>query len=286
MTDSSSSATELNPSTPTGLPSLDDAIRGGFKPEQLALLAGPTGAGKSALASQIALFASEWAAANNQGDVLYFSYEMSVSDLTTRLLIQATRGLRDGYHMPAGWSGRDRPLIEAAREKINALPLRITEAGAHDYLSLEVEISNNMQARGRRPALVVVDHLGLVGSANPGSDEEIRERVVRGLKEMARELKVPILALGQFTRRADLKNPDNRPNLSYLRGSSAIESAAHLVLLLHAPYIYLHDAEERKRLVASGARVNLIVAKNRSGTTTEIELEWIGPQLIFRELPR
>ena len=287
MAKPSSSQDALDLGTPTGIFALDDAIGGGIKPGQLVVLAGPTGGGKSALSTQIALYAAQWAAWNNKGDVLYFSYEMNAPELTNRLIIQATPEIRDGFHAPAGWSERDRPFVEASRKKISELPMRINEKGSGDWISLKAEIRDNTQSfsDGRRPALVVVDHIGLIGSADSGSDQEILDRVVRGLKTIATDLKVPVLALAQFSRKANSKNPDNRPLLSDLRGSSAIVSDANIVLLLHTPYIYLHDIEERRRLVASGAPVTLFVAKNRSGAQTDIDLEWVGPHLTFRERP-
>jgi len=99
-----------------------------------------------------------------QGEVLYFSYEMSPPELTNRLIIQATPKIRDGFHAPHGWSERDRPFIEVSRERISGLPLRINEKGSGDWISLEAEIRDNTQSfsDGRRPALVVVDHIGLI----------------------------------------------------------------------------------------------------------------------------
>ena len=274
--------------TPTCIPSLDDAIAGGIKPTQFVVLAGPTGGGKSALASLIALRAGEWAAKHDRGGVLMFSYEMSRKELTQRMLLQATPEIRDGYHAPHGFSERDRDIVRRSLEKIRALNIRIEDKGAEDISAIRGAVERYIQRVGKKPCLVIVDHMGLVGAKGTGgrdlSDTEAMSRVTRGLKNMARLLSIPVLALCQFSRAIDADTrEDHRPRLSDLKQSSSIEHDANIVLLLHAPYLYYKDKEERKRLVAAGAPVTLMVAKNRSGPTVDIELEWIGPRVTFRE---
>jgi replicative DNA helicase len=274
--------------TPTCIPSLDYAIAGGIKPTQFVVLAGPTGGGKSALASLIALRAGEWAAKHGKGGVLMFSYEMSRKELTQRMLLQATPEIRDGYHAPHGFSERDRPVVRASLEKIRALNIRIEDKGAEDISAIRGAVERYIQRTGMKPCLVIVDHMGLVGAKGSGgrelSDTEAMSRVTRGLKNMARLLSIPVIGLCQFSRAIDADTrEDHRPRLSDLKQSSSIEHDANIVLLLHAPYLYYKDKEERKRLVAAGAPVTLMVAKNRSGPTVDIELEWIGPRVTFRE---
>ena len=274
--------------TPTCIPSLDDAIQGGIKPSQLLILAGPTGGGKSALASLIALRAGQWAAEHDRGGILLFSYEMSKKELTQRMLIQATPEIRDGYHAPHGWSERDKPIVRESLERIRHLAIHIEDKGAEDISAVRGAVDRYIARKGKKPSLVIVDHIGLIGAKDArggaASDTEQMSRVTRGLKNMARLLEIPVMGLSQFNRQVDsLERPDHRPQLSDLKGSSSIEHDANIVLLLHAPYIYLKDREERKRLVATGAPVTLMVAKNRSGPQVDLDLEWIGPRGTFRE---
>ena len=241
-------ASGINLGTPTCIPSLDEAIAGGIKPTQLVILAGPTGGGKSALASLIALRAGEWASHNDRGGVLMFSYEMSRKELTQRMLLQATPEIRDGYHPPHGFSDRDKPIVRLSLEKIRALNIRIEDKGAEDISAIRGAVDRYIKRTGKKPVLVIVDHIGLVGAKGPGgrdlSDTEAMSRVTRGLKNMARLLEVPVMGLSQFNRAIDSDTrEDHEPRLSDLKQSSSIEHDANIVLLLHAPYLYWKDKE-------------------------------------------
>jgi replicative DNA helicase len=276
--------TEPELGTPTGLSTLDEAIAGGLKAGQLTILGGPTGSGKSALASQIALAAGQWAADHDRGGVLFFSYEMNAPELTTRLLRQATPEVRDGYRPPSGWSERDKPLVEASTARIRALPIRIEDEAAPSVSAIADTIRRSFGQTRRAPCLVIVDHLGLLGAPGARSDAEALHSVTRDLKNVARATGVPILALAQMNHQVDSdKRADHRPQLSDLRGSAAVEHDADLVLLLYAPHLYFRDREEAKRLTSQGAPVFLMVAKSRSGPISDVKLEWVGPHLTFRQ---
>jgi replicative DNA helicase len=273
----------IDPGTPSGFSSLDDVIRGGFKPGQLIVLAGQTGSGKSAMACLIALRAGEWAFKHDKGAVLIFSYEMSDKEITERMLIQTTPDLRDGYHYPHGFSERDKPAVQASLERMRDLLINIEDRSAEDVDGIKRAVQGYIQRTGKHPSLVVVDHVGLVGAKGANSDTEAVSRVTRGLKKMATRLEIPVLALAQFNRGAGNRDDDHTPRLSDLKQSSSIEQDANIVLLIDAPYIFMKNKEEMKRKVAEGAEVTLMVEKNRSGPRAYLDFEWIGPRVTFRE---
>jgi replicative DNA helicase len=273
----------IDPGTPTGFSSLDDVIRGGFKPGQLIVLAGLTGTGKSAMACLIALRAGEWAAKHDKGAVLIFSYEMSDKEITERMLLQTTPDLRDGYHYPHGFSERDKPAVRASLERMKDLLINIEDRSAEDVDGIKRAVQGYIQRTGKLPSLVIVDHVGLVGAKGANSETEAVSRVTRGLKKMATRLEIPVLALAQFNRGASNRDDDHTPRLSDLKQSSSIEQDANIVLLIDAPYIFMKNKEEMKRKVAEGAEVTLMVEKNRSGPRAYLDFEWIGPRVTFRE---
>ena len=282
MSKTSSPHDDADIGTPTGVPELDAALGGGLRRGQLAVLGGATLSGKTALASQIALSAARWAGGHSRGDVLYFSLDMNAQALTIRLLLASTPNLQDSYRIPGGWSERDRPLIAATAAKINALPLVIQGSCGATLDAIADFIQNDLDWMGRSPSLIVIDDVGLVLPAvsQQGRSGAMRS-VSRGLKKLAYELDAPVLALCQCNRQMNtgIVRP---PALTDLRCSIALEQDADLIALLHAPYLYLTDYEDRSRLITSGAPVSLAIFKNRRGAPADIALEWFGPRLSFR----
>ena len=277
--------TEVDPGTPTGFPSLDLAIQGGIKASQMVVVAGSTGSGKTALGSQIALRAAQWAALDpRRGDVLIFSFEMSQKELAIRILIQATPQIRFGYHPPAGFAEVDKPAVRAAVEHIAVLPIRIEEKAGETVGAVRAAVERHIQrAGGRKPCLVIVDHIGLLNAPKTSNRTEAVGQITRGLKNMARLLDIPVLALAQLNREVG-KRDDHKPQLTDLRESGSIEQDANIVLLIHRPSIY-HDEDVRKVEEAAGAEASIIVAKNRSGPTATIPMVWFGPLAVFSEPP-
>jgi replicative DNA helicase len=274
-----------DPGTTTGLLSLDRAIQGGIKKQQMVVLAGSTGSGKTAMATLIALRAAEWAARDNErGHVLFFSYEMSRKELGVRMLLQASPLIKDGYHPPNGFSERDKPTVRASLEAIRGLPLLIEERSGETVAAVRGAVERYIQREGRKPALVVVDHIGLLSAPRVTNRTEAVGQITRGLKNMARLLDVPVLALAQLSREIG-KREDHRPQLSDLRESGSIEQDANVVLLIYRESYYWRDVDERSQIEAEGAPVELYVAKNRSGPLTKVMLTWYGPHTTFSELP-
>ena len=128
--------------------------------------------------------------------------------------------------------------------------------------------------------LVVIDYLQLIQGSNKrnGSREQEISEISRSLKILAKELEVPVIALSQLSREAE-KRQDHRPMLSDLRESGAIEQDADIVMFLYRDDYY--DKESKKQNVAE-----VIIAKNRGGSTGTVELGWLGSYTKFVNLER
>lgn len=244
---------------PTGLSSFDNDM-GGLFPGELAILAARPGVGKTSFALQIASHNAE------QGRLVYFaSLEMSAAELALRLACGksgvSNRLVRIGK-MGADESKR---LSEAMNRQAKA-SLEI-----HDRSSLSIAgIRREIRKRKKRGlTLAVVDYLQLVAPDDRRLPREQQvARMVRSLKETAREYDIPLLCLCQLNRQAD---GDETPRLSQLRESGTIEQDSDVVLFLS-----MHEPKENESHNAV-----LTVAKNRNGETGPIRLNWDGPTTRF-----
>jgi len=245
---------------PSGFHDLD-RMTGGFKDSDLIIVAGRPSMGKTALALNIALHA----ALDAKKSIAIFSLEMSKEQLTERLLtsqaqIDAQR-LHRGLLSEAEFdrvSNSLGPLGEAA--------IYIDDSPSMDELTLQLKAR---QAKLRHAVdLIVVDYLQLMrGRAHGGDENRVQEvsSISRALKALARELRVPVIAISQLSRQPE-QRPDKRPILSDLRESGALEQDADLVVFLFRPEYY---KSEEKPGVAE-----VIVAKHRNGPTGMIELKF------------
>jgi replicative DNA helicase len=247
---------------PTGFAELD-RLTSGLQPGQLILVGGRPGSGKSAFMLQMARHAAEVA-----GPVAFLSYEMATNELTFRLLATSVRvplqELRSG-RLP---KGRDRDIgVEAAR--MAQLPLMIDDSPAVTAAG----IRSSMRRLARRVPLtaVFVDYLQLLRSDRRTDNraQEIGE-ISRGLKHLASELGVPIIAGSQLSRAA-IQGPGAgaaKPQLHHLRESGDLEQDASVVLLMHRPYA-------AGELGVPPSVASVLLAKQRSGPAgIEIPLEF------------
>ncbi len=224
----------------TGLEELDEVLAG-LRAGCVYVVGGRPGTGKTALGTQVA----EHAAAS--GTVLVFSLEMSGEQLVQRFL-----AARTGVPIPAIVRGALTPAqVVSLDEAARAVPPGLLVDDTSGLSILDIRARCRRFLLQSRPALVVVDYLGLVRPLGRGRtrEQEVAE-VSRGCKELAKELGAPVLVLSQLTRTPDREN--RRPALWDLRESGAIEQDADAVLLLHRPRTDEPEAE-------------LLVAKNRHG---------------------
>jgi replicative DNA helicase len=252
----------------TGFSELD-RLTGGFQPGQLIIVAARPGAGKSSLALQLARHMAETTGML----VPFLSYEMSQDELLFRMLASAMEydmsKLRSGDLAP----GMDREMSVQA-ERMAALQILIddnpppTISGVRSHL-------RRMAHRGQIGA-IVIDYLQLMDGDRRGRDanraEEISE-VTRGLKRMATELGVPVIALSQLNRQLE-QRPNKRPQLSDLRDSGSLEQDANLVLFVYRDSLYNSAADPKS--------AELIIGKQRSGASgLSIPLEFRGSSTKF-----
>lgn len=269
----------------TGLHGLDEAL-GGLQRSDLLIVAGRPGAGKTALATNIAFSVAkdlreQRLDGKKTGVVAFFSLEMSKSQLAARILSEHCR--------VSGWrirKGRvSQPEIESfmsAGETLGSLPIQIDQTGEIPIASLA------MRARALKKRLgielVVVDYLQLVkGSSRGRNDNRVQEvtEITGALKGLAKELDVPVIALSQLSRRVDERD-DKRPMLSDLRESGSIEQDADAVIFVYRDAYYLQKREpppgterhnEWKLLMdAAHGRAELIIGKNRHGPETTVHV--------------
>ena len=247
----------------TGIPELD-RMTDGFKPENLIVLAGRPGSGKTTMSLNFVEKAI-MQQREDQGAVLFFSMEMSADELLTKLLSSLSRidskRLRRDRMRPGEWD-----QLTSAVNLLRDQALYIDDTGA---LS-----SQEIRNRARRVAgtakldLVVVDYLQLMRSERH-HEQRVNEvaEFSGALKALAKELKVPVIALSQLNRAIEGR-PGKKPRMADLRDSGAIEQDADLILFVH------HDDEGKADDADEFGETQLIIGKHRTGATGAITLEF------------
>lgn len=248
---------------PSGIPDLD-ALTGGFEPGQLIILAARPGVGKTALALGIAD-----QAARADRPVLFCSLEMPKRELAMRVLAQRTgvsvHAMRAGTRDEGHWSALTRAAGEAARQR-----LFIDDKPAITLAYLRARAKRLARKHGLQ--LIVVDYIGLMRGEGQNRTQELGS-ISRGLKALAKELQVPVLACAQLNRAVESRN-DRRPHLHDLRDSGEIEQDADIVLMLHREEM-TNSAPEWKGVG------ELFMRKHRNGPTGDVWLRYIHHRTLF-----
>ncbi len=255
----------------TGYPGLDNETAG-LQPSELIILAARPSMGKTALALNI----SENVALRLREPVAVFSLEMSKESLLLRLLASEARV--DAHKFRTGHMGRDDwGKVTGALTNLADAPLWIDDSASSTVLEIGAKARRLKRDRGL--ALLVVDYLQLVVPSHMGRGTNRQEEVSsisRGLKGLAKELKVPVLVLSQLTRAPE--RDDRKPQLSDLRESGAIEQDADVVLFINRPNFYKTDLPEEDR-----AKAELIIAKQRNGPTGSMNFVFLARHTRFEE---
>jgi replicative DNA helicase len=258
--------------TPSGFTDLD-ALTGGFQPGNLIVLAARPSMGKSAAATNIA----EHAAVEAGVPVALFSLEMSETELAHRFLASQARvssdDLRKGRVRAEKW-----PKVLQAVEKLARAPIFVDDSS--DMSVLELRAKSRRLAARHGLGLVVVDYLQLMrpeGRPDSSRVEQIGQ-ISRGLKILARELDVPVIAVSQLSRAVESRNPPV-PMLSDLRESGSIEQDADVVMFIYRDEYYNRESE---RL----GEADVIVAKHRNGPIGEVALTFLPKYPKFANLYR
>ncbi len=258
-------------STMTGFSDLDE-MTNGLHPQDLVILAGRPAMGKTTLALNIACNA---ASAVDGKHVVYFSLEMSHAQLIIRMLcalsgVSATR-LHKGQLNSQEWTD-----LMKASDKLKTVQLTTDDSPELNVMAIR---SRARRLHQRHPlGLIVVDYLQLLemGGRAENRQQEITQ-ISRSLKQLARELSVPVMALSQLSRATEQRE-DHRPRMSDLRESGSIEQDADLIMLIYREEVYSPDKDEAKGI----AQVN--IAKQRKGPVGKITLSFQPDRLRFEDL--
>src|SRR6267143_235078 len=253
----------------TGYQQLDN-LTSGFQPSELLILAARPSMGKTAFALNIA----ENVAVRGNKPVAIFSLEMSKESLLLRLLSSDAR--IDSHKFRTGHLSReDGGKIPISLNQLAGVPLWIDDSGSSTVA--EMSAKSRRMMRDKPLSMVVVDYLQLITTHGRfGNRNEEVASITRGLKALAKELKVPVLVLSQLTRAPERE--DRQPMLSDLRESGGIEQDADVVMFIHRPNAFKPDQTPEDR-----AKTELLIAKQRNGPTDRIRFAFLSAYTRFEE---
>jgi len=260
-----------NPSDITGVPTgyTDlDSRTSGLQPGDLVIVAGRPSMGKTALALNMA----EYVAVENRLPVAVFSMEMAGTQLAMRML--GSIGRLDQHKLRTGkLSDEDWNRLTTAVGKLHDAPIHIDETPALNALELRARARRLHRQYGAL-GLIVVDYLQLMEASSQGENRatEISE-ISRSLKSLAKELKVPVVALSQLNRSLE-QRPNKRPVMSDLRESGAIEQDADLILFIYRDEVYNPDTPDK-------GIAEIIIGKQRNGPIGTVKLTFLGEHTRF-----
>ena len=276
---------------PTGLTDLDDRL-GGLHKSDLLIIAGRPSMGKTALATNIAYNAAKKIQDDNKkSTVAFFSLEMSSEQLSTRILAEQSRIKSNDIRRGRISEDQFDKFIETSKN-ISELPLYIDETPAITIAALSNRARRIKRLYGLD--LVVVDYIQLMRASNfkDGRVQEISE-ITQGLKALAKELSVPVLALSQLSRAVEQRD-DKKPQLSDLRESGSIEQDADVVMFVYRESYYIERKEPRPATVEHAewqAKMNevsnlaeIIIGKQRHGPTGNVMLEFEAMFTKFKDI--
>jgi replicative DNA helicase len=253
---------------PTGFKDLDDTLAGMQRSNLLVLAARP-GIGKTSLALNIA----QNLAVKHERPVGFFSLEMSREELVDRLLV--TQADIDAWRLKTGkLTESDFTKLSNAMGELAEAPLYIDDTPALSILEMRTKARRLQVEKG--VDLLIVDYLQLARSRNLENRVQEVSEISQGLKNLARELKLPVLALSQLSRAVEHRGGEKRPQLADLRDSGSIEQDADVVM-----FLWKEDEEKQENIV-------LDIAKHRNGPLRSLKLFFRGDRIKFygREMKR
>jgi replicative DNA helicase len=256
---------------PTGFKDLDE-MTGGLQPGELFILAARPSMGKTAMALNIARNAS----LDHGRKVAIFSLEMTKLSLALRLLSSEARVDFSSFRKGFGMAADHGKLVKAGARLADA-DIWIDDSGTVTILEIKAKCRRLKSERGLD--MVMVDYLQLAHGDTPTSrkDLEIAE-ISHGLKALAKELKLPVVALSQLNRGPEQRDPDKRrPNMGDLRESGAIEQDADVIAFIYRDEVY-NPTEENHKLA------ELIIAKQRNGPTGTVKVTFEKKYAVFHDL--
>ena len=276
---------------PTGLNDLDERL-GGLHRSDLVIIAGRPSMGKTALATNIGYYAAKKILDDNKkSSIAFFSLEMSSEQLSTRILSEQSRIKSNDIRRGKVTEEEFNRLIETSRN-IHDLPLYIDETPAITISTLSNRARRIKRLFGLN--LIIVDYIQLMTTSSKRYDGRVQEisEITQGLKALAKELSVPVLALSQLSRAVEQRD-DKKPQLSDLRESGSIEQDADVVMFVFREEYYLERKEPKLGTIEHGewqAKMNeiigsadIIIGKQRHGPTGNIQVEFEGIYTKFKD---
>jgi replicative DNA helicase len=256
---------------PSGFKELD-RMTAGFQPSDLIIIAGRPSMGKTAFCLDVA----EYAAIENKIPVAIFSLEMSKEQLVIRMLcsqahVEGTR-LRTGYLNESDW-----PKLTIAAGSLSESPIYIDDTAALSVLEMRAKARRLKSDHGL--GMVIVDYLQLMkGRSRVESRQQEISEISRSLKALAKELNIPVIAVSQLSRKTE-ERTGNRPQLSDLRESGAIEQDADLILFIYRDEVYNRSEDNPNR-----GKAEVIIGKQRNGPIGKIDLAFLDKFTTFKDL--
>ena len=246
----------------TGIHDLDE-MTGGLQRGDLVIVAARPSMGKTAFVTGVGLHA----AISHQTPVALFSLEMSKQQVVQRML--CSEALVDlGRLLRGRLQDDDFGRLAQAAGHLNTAPVWIDDSGSVSVLEMRAK-ARRLKADQPDLGLVVVDYIQLMSGGNAENRQQEVSAISRGLKALAKELDVPIIALSQLSRAPEQRS-DHRPQLSDLRESGSIEQDADLVMFLYRPEYYHTPMEAQEKGIQGKAE--LIISKQRNGPTGMVDL--------------
>jgi replicative DNA helicase len=257
---------------PTGFIDLDERLSG-LQPSSLIIVGARPSMGKTAMALGIAAHAAMEA----RTPVLFFSLEMSHSEVTQRLLcsearVDSTR-IRNGKLLESDW-----PKISHAIGRLGEAPLYIDDNPNLTVMEIRAK-ARRLRSRLGNLGLIVVDYLQLMSGRHSAENRQVEvSEISRGLKILARELAVPVVALSQLSRNLEMR-ADKRPVLADLRESGSLEQDADVVMFLYRDEVYNSESPDR-------GTAEVIISKHRNGPTGITHLAFLDHYTRFANMAR
>ena len=264
---------ELITGVPTGFEKVDD-LTSGLQKSELIIIAGRPSMGKTAFALNIAQFAS----LEGQTPVAIFSLEMSKEQIAFRLL--SSEAKVDSQRLRKGFLGEtDWPKLTTAAGRLSEAPLFIDDTPAITVLEMKAKSRRLKADQGL--GLIIVDYIQLMrgGSYRDSREQEISE-ISRSLKSLAKELKVPVIALSQLNRKVEDRT-NRRPQMADLRESGAIEQDADVIAFIYRDEVYNKSEDNPEKGTAE-----IIIGKQRNGPTGTVKLAFLEKFTSFENLAR